>query len=236
MELLLALLLLLPARSIIQVPCLQDFSTFTNIWETACSSPCHIACPGACYEQFSTELVTGTMFYSSTTPLCVAAVFEGAAPATGGSFSIRSAGVASHFTSSQSVVGELLFPALRSYSRSSNETQLSWFIEPYERVRFLKEPEDVVVHLGDFLSLTCLVNKRSRARVTWYNNGREVSWSPAVDCKAEECRVQRANKAHSGLWQCKASTEHGTLLSRYGRVTVAYLNKTFVYQPRDFSR
>eukprot|EP00116_Pleurobrachia_bachei_P003397 sb/3463659/ len=175
----------------------------------------------------------GWIFYTYSTPICMAALFEGtifSEENQGGSFTIRSGGELARFYSapSKSLHGRY------KYSKASNTSQESWFIEPFERVRFIKEPQDTMVTLGDQLTLFCEVNTRSEADITWYNNDKEVSWSTTVDCKGAVCMVRFTDKSHAGSWQCKVQTEQsGTLMSRYADVEVAYFNRTFVYQPRD---
>lgn len=216
----------------INVPCRQTFEDFTKNFDVDCTSPCEVLCHGRCHETYSAETITGYLYYTASTPICYAALFQGTTVIKiGGSFAIRASGEMPGFVSGTSLMGE------EERSQSSTTPQPGWFIEPYERVRFIQEPEDTTVRLGKYLTLTCQVNSRSRARITWYNNDREVSWSTTVDCAGEVCMIQHAEKSHAGTWWCKVDTEYsGTLVSRHVTVTVAYLNTTFIYQPRDSAR
>lgn len=210
-----------------QVPCSQVFGDFIAEYGESCKLPCRVICPSGC-DTTRDAHVTGSLFHTWNSTICHAALYQGVIDDTGGIFSIRNSGLFSQFIGGDE-------NGIRA--GSSDDKQSSWFIEPYERVRFLKEPSDVTLPLGSSLYLTCKTNRRASTSIYWYKDDRQVEWSPDVDCRGEVCAIQSVEKSQSGVWNCKVtSVNSGTLISRHARVTVAYLNRTMVYQPRDLHR
>ncbi|VDO99954.1 unnamed protein product, partial [Soboliphyme baturini] len=90
-----------------------------------------------------------------------------------------------------------------------------------DRIKFIREPEDVIVVNGSSASLACLaVNELGRfLKEQWLHNGRLFS---RQERQPGHLVLKSVNELHEGKYQCLVLSEnYGVVLSRPANVTIA---------------
>ncbi|XP_035204831.1 cell adhesion molecule-related/down-regulated by oncogenes-like [Stegodyphus dumicola] len=108
-------------------------------------------------------------------------------------------------------------------------------IEIQETPQILKSPKSISVEVGENMTLSCLVHGHPKPLVTWMHNGKIVSVDAESESKESHLLITNVNHRHSGIYQCFANNDLGTVYSAT-IVTVTSGNKSvdFDYDAHNY--
>ena len=80
-----------------------------------------------------------------------------------------------------------------------------------EAPRFLVEPTDVQVALGDTVDIPCAVEGRPEPVVTWTFNGANVRVNSRISLVSGGLHIVSVRDEDRGVYQCRAENSAGTI-------------------------